>query len=348
MKKQIFKNKRFILYLWLAAIFLSLWFIGDLVNEAHRSTFFQRAVNHIWRTSWILPLNFILFEYTLKKLRSRGIFTSVLFILAHLLLYSWGLYFWREIGLAIHVYTSYATHNTIYAAAEEQFTFSMMSLVFFGFSRHFYDHYQLTQAAQRLQIEKQQAELNFLKSQTNPHFLFNTLNNIYSLARKKSDQTPEAVMRLSEILRFMLYETSGKYVTVDKEIEVITNYIELEKLRYDKSLQITFQHIVEDRQQLVPPLLLMPLVENAFKHGASETIAKPYVNIQLSVSNGKLLLVVRNSTGESIVNREIKENIGLSNLRRQLQILYQQYELSLENEPDAFLAKLKIDLATHV
>jgi LytS/YehU family sensor histidine kinase len=136
---------------------------------------------------------------------------------------------------------------------------------FLGVTRHIFNYIKLKQATQQLLIEKQVAELNYLKSQTNPHFLFNTLNNIYSLARDKSDLAPESILRLSKILRFMLYETSGKYIPIEQEIKIISDYIALEKLRYDDSLLINFNYDIEDMKQAMPPLLLIPLVENAFK-----------------------------------------------------------------------------------
>lgn len=135
--------------------------------------------------------------------------------------------------------------------------------------------------------------MNYLKSQTNPHFLFNTLNNIYSLARDKSDLAPESILRLSKILRFMLYETGGDYICIDQEIKIISDYIALEKLRYDDSLRVSFQQAVDLKQPL-PPLLLIPLVENAFKHGVSETIHQPFVEIHL----------FRESTGTGVFRKK--------------------------------------------
>ena len=348
MENKIFEHKRIILYLWLTAIVLALWILGDIINENHRDTFLKRAINHAWRTSFILPLNFLLFEFTLKRIRHRKIILSIALLIGHLAAYSWGLYAWRELGLAINVYTSYATHSSVIAAEQDQLTFSVMSLLFFGLSLHFYDHYKLKQAAQQLRIEKQQSELNYLKSQTNPHFLFNTLNNIYSLTRKKSDHAPEAVMRLSKILRFMLYETSGDHITIDQEIRIISDYIELEKLRYDHTLSVNFNYEVEDPQQAVLPLMLVPLVENAFKHGVSETIESPYVNIHLSVAKSLLKFEVENSIDQSAGRKEVKENIGLSNLRRQLEIIYRDFDLSIDQQPKSFIVNLKINLASHV
>jgi len=206
----------------------------------------------------------------------------------------------------------------------------------------------LRQTAQQLRIEKQQAELSYLKSQTNPHFLFNTLNNIYSLSRDKSDLAPESILRLSKILRYMLYETGGAYVAIEQDLKIISDYIALEKLRYDDSLHINFNYDIEDMKQALPPLLLIPLVENAFKHGASETRNQPFVDIHLSVKMRQLTFFVKNSTEEFPDETTVKENIGLSNLRRQLELLYSDYNLSTQKSGSVFTATLKINLASHV
>ena len=125
------------------------------------------------------------------------------------------------------------------------------------------------------------------------------------------------------------------------------DYIELEKLRYDESLKVNFNYDVEDMKQSLPPLILIPLVENAFKHGVSETRSRPYVDIHLSVKHRQLTFVVKNST-EDITEHSVKENIGLSNLRRQLQLLYTDYDLSVQPGKSVFIATLKINLASHV
>jgi LytS/YehU family sensor histidine kinase len=199
-----------------------------------------------------------------------------------------------------------------------------------------------------LRFEKQAAELNYLRSQTNPHFLFNTLNNIYSLARDKSDLAPESILRLSKILRFMLYETGSQFISVEQELKIMSDYIALEQLRYDESLRINFNHDIEDMKQALPPLLLIPLVENAFKHGVSETRGRPFVDIHLSIKKRQLTFVVKNSTEASAEEKTVKENIGLSNLRRQLELLYTDYNLSVQHGDSAFTAVLKINLASHV
>jgi len=240
------------------------------------------------------------------------------------------------------------TYRSLSEGLTAQASFGVMSLLFFGIVKHIYDYRKLVESSQRLRIEKQEAELNYLKSQTNPHFLFNTLNNIYSLARDKSDLAPESILRLSEILRFMLYETGGEYISIEQELKIINDYIALERLRYDESLKVDFRYKVEDMKQHLPPLLLIPLVENAFKHGVSETRNHPFVDIHLLADPGKLEFVVRNSVEDTGGERNIKENIGLTNTRRQLELLYKDFNLSFQRSESEFTATLKINLASHV
>ena len=212
----------------------------------------------------------------------------------------------------------------------------------------FLNWYKKQQENEWLLQENTQAEMQLLKAQVHPHFLFNTLNNIYSLSRDKSDLAPESIMRLSKILRFTLYEASGEFIAIEQELKIIDDYIALEKLRYDESLRINFNYDVEDMKQALPPLLLMPLVENAFKHGVSETRNRPFVDIHLSVKNRQLLFVVKNSSDIDNEERNVKENIGLSNLRRQLELLYTDYNLSVQQGESVFTATLKLNLASHV
>lgn len=264
------------------------------------------------------------------------------------MLYSWGLYAWRLVGIGAHMYTSLVKFSSAEYGVSQQMAYSMSSVFFFGIVRHIYNYIKLKQATQQLRIEKQEAELNYLKSQTNPHFLFNTLNNIYSLARDKSDLAPEAILRLSKILRFMLYETNGAYIAIEQELKIITDYIALERLRYDESLIVNFNHDIEDTRQSLPPLLLIPLVENAFKHGVSETRGRPYVDIHLSVKNRLLTFIVKNSSEAYPEAAVVKEHIGLSNLRRQLQLLFADHSLAVKQVDSVFTATLKINLASHV
>jgi LytS/YehU family sensor histidine kinase len=146
----------------------------------------------------------------------------------------------------------------------------------------------------------------------------------------------------------MLYESGKEYIAVEEELKIISDYISLEKLRYDESLRVNFNYQIENPHQSLPPLLLIPLVENAFKHGVSETRDQPYVDIQLIANRQHLTFLVKNSTEESTPESTVKENIGLSNLRRQLELLYRDFELSVIPSPYVFTASLKINLASHV
>ena len=347
MKPKIDK-KRIKLYLYIGAAYLALWLFGDLINTPE--TFLKRVVNNVWLISYLVVLNFLLFEYILPyiKLSWKRIFLGLFLLWALLMLYSFGLYAWRAIGIMIGIYFELRNHTSLYAGVQYHVPYSFLSVFFFGIIRYTYDYRKLKEAAQQLRIEKQQAELNYLKSQTNPHFLFNTLNNIYVLAREKSERAPESILRLSKILRFMLYETSGDYIAIEQELKVMDDYIALESLRYDDSLQVSFHQNVEDMRQAIPPLLLIPLVENAFKHGASETRGLPFVDIHLSVEQRNLTFIVKNSSERGDETKEINENIGLSNLRRQLELLYKDYHVSIKQDKAQFTATLKINLASHV
>jgi sensor histidine kinase YesM len=193
--------------------------------------------------------------------------------------------------------------------------------------------------------EKLEAELKFLRHQTNPHFLFNTLNNIYALARKRSEQTAEVVLRLSKLLRFMLYESKTDLITIADELKVLDDYIELEKMRYDR-LTIHFQRDIDESTQKIAPLLLLPFVENAFKHGASESRFDSFIRIQVQLQKGRLTFTIEN-TKENHTSGEIRDNIGLCNVRRQLELMYREYDLQLQNEPQIFTVRLYINLTSY-
>jgi len=345
MKLQINKE-RITFFLWTTSAYLLLWLIVDLAQ--HPESFFQYAVNEIWRAAYILLVMFLLFEYTIPRLNKKNKIKSILLLAIQIFLFSFGLYAWRYLGIQLHLYTEFTSYSSCKEGVGDQFGASIFAILFFGVVRHFYNYRKLRLDAQQLKIDKQEAELNYLKSQTNPHFLFNTLNNIYSLARDKSDLAPESILRLSKILRFMLYETGSQFIAIEQELKIINDYIALEKLRYDKSLNVNFNYNVEDMKQSIPPLLLIPLVENAFKHGVSETRGNPFIDISLSVKDRQLTFIIKNSYDGQSGQTKVIENIGLSNLRRQLELLYTEFNLSIQPEESIFTSTLKINLASNV
>lgn len=194
-----------------------------------------------------------------------------------------------------------------------------------------------------LVAEKLEAELKFLKTQTNPHFLFNTLNNIYALARRKSDKTADVVMKLSKLLRFMLYEARKNRISLVDEIHMIDSYLELEGIRYNERLKITFNKQLDDPSQEIAPMILLPFIENAFKHGAGETRFESFIFIDLQLHDGLLQFDISNSKDETEVD-EVKESIGLSNVRRQLQLMYNDYDLKIKSLGDTFHVRLTLNL----
>ena len=193
--------------------------------------------------------------------------------------------------------------------------------------------------------EKLETELKYLRNQTNPHFLFNTLNNIYALARKKSDLTPEIVMKLSKLLRFMLYESGKGRITLAEEMKMMDDYLELEKIRYNNRLNIVFKKEIDNELYPVSPLLLLPFVENAFKHGVSETRFDSYIHIEIRLHRGLLTFIIENNKENESPGS--KDKIGLENVRRQLELMYKEHQLLVFNEPAVFKVVLTINLDSH-
>lgn len=199
---------------------------------------------------------------------------------------------------------------------------------------------------QNLVKEKLQTELKFLKNQTNPHFLFNTLNNIYALARKKSDKTPEVVMKLSELLSFILYESGKETITVAEEIKMLEDYIDLEKIRYSERLSVNVHKDIDNGSQKIMPLIMLPLIENAFKHGASETRFDSFINVGIKLDKGHLFYSIENSF-ENGKTRKSDNSIGLNNIRRQLELMYKEHEMKVHNDENIFKVNVSINLDSY-
>lgn len=200
--------------------------------------------------------------------------------------------------------------------------------------------------AQKLRNElinhRQAGELALIKAQVNPHFLFNTLNNIYSLVYKKSNEAPEAVMKFSSIMRYVLNEANNETVPLDREIEYIRSYIELQKFRFSQSGFIEMKITGDTKKIRIEPMLLIPFVENAFKHGKKEHI--PAIIIDLRVENREICFKVTNYLKDS-QHELIKESgvLGLSNIRRRLDLTYPgKHELSAKIENGQFKVNLLI------
>jgi len=204
----------------------------------------------------------------------------------------------------------------------------------------FYDQWKWFQ---NLKADKAKAELALLKQQVNPHFFFNTLNNLYGLAKRKSDLAPELILKLSDIMRYVIYKGKETEVPLEEEIEYLENYIELQQIRHHQEVDIQFNKQVQQKGVLIPPLLFIILLENAFKHGVDSLIHNAFVHINLEVTDCKILFEVINNYDVSSVD-EIK-GIGLENLKKRLEIIYDtSYSLNFITEKDVYKAQLTITI----
>jgi sensor histidine kinase YesM len=193
---------------------------------------------------------------------------------------------------------------------------------------------------QRLEKEKLTVELQLLKSQLHPHFLFNTLNNLYSLTLEGSVQAPQAVLQLSALLRYMLYECNEPLVDLRKEIEVLKTYIALEKFRWRDRVDISTSFTGDIDDQSIAPLLLLPFVENAIKHGTKAELAQCWMSLHLHVEKDVLTFKVVNSTRAPIVGTS--GGLGLQNVQRRLNLLYPGHQLKIIRDDHAFSVSLTI------
>ena len=196
-----------------------------------------------------------------------------------------------------------------------------------------------------LSKEKTKAELQLLKAQVHPHFLFNTLNNIYFFTLTNSAQASVMIKKLSGLLNYILHECDRPLVPLEKEIKLIQDYMALEKIRYAEQMQMTIAIDGNPDEKMIAPLLLIPFVENSFKHGASKMITHPWVTLKIKIEANRLHFIVRNSqpmTNEAAIT---KGNIGLKNVTKRLELLYPgTHELSIVSEPDSYSVYLSLQL----
>ncbi|WP_430815845.1 sensor histidine kinase [Carboxylicivirga sp. RSCT41] len=201
------------------------------------------------------------------------------------------------------------------------------------------------QREQSLAKDKLEAELTFLKNQVQPHFLFNTLNSLYSLILKKSDQSLEVVLKLSDLLRYMLYETNVEQVQLYKEIESIKSYLELEKIRYGDRVELSLNIWGEQRGQSIAPMLILPFLENSFKHSTRGFSGQAWITIEMGIRENDFILKVENSIPDEISESPAASGIGLQNVNRRLNLMYpNKHELKIVSSEDSYQVVLKLKL----
>ncbi|MDB5273367.1 MAG: Histidine kinase [Chitinophagaceae bacterium] len=221
------------------------------------------------------------------------------------------------------------------------------SLMVFGIStslRTINEYRKKEKVQKETENEKLNSELAFLKSQINPHFLFNTLNNLYSLAHSRSEKTAGAIIKLSELMRYMLEDTGGKKVQLHKELEYIKNYLELQRLRLDESVKVELSMEGDFHNKNIEPLLLIPFIENAFKHGISY-LDNSFIRIELISNDNQLILKVENSISHQKADKDEVSGIGLKNVKKRLELLYPSaHQLKINQNESKYIVKLTIDL----
>lgn len=205
------------------------------------------------------------------------------------------------------------------------------------------EHNRVT-SLEKTQLE---TELLFLKTQISPHFFFNTLNNIYSLAVENSKKTPKIILKLSELMRYLLYETKSKRQTLSNEIICIQNYLDLERIRHSENLEVNMAISGDIQDKVIGPILLLSFVENAFKHGASKNIGAVKIDINFAIKKDFLYFTISNPMPENTIQKDGTNQsggIGLENVKKRLALGYNKndYKLTIKQDNNMFVVKLKI------
>lgn len=210
------------------------------------------------------------------------------------------------------------------------------------FLNYWHRQKQKTIEAQREQLT---TELELLKAQVHPHFLFNTLNNLYAYTLEQSDKAPEIVLKLSNLLRFMIYESRAASIPLRKEVELLQSYIELEQLRYGERLDVSFTSSGTIDNKMIAPLLLLPFLENAFKHGTSRQIDQCWISFDLNVTASILQFKLVNSVDKEDKKATTDGGLGLQNVKRRLNLLYPgKHQLTVQSEEEVFIVSLELEL----
>jgi len=234
-----------------------------------------------------------------------------------------------------------------YFAAMLIFVFGMAPLAWYEIAKRMRVEEEIRMKIDKDRLETllklKETELKLLKSQIQPHFLFNTLNNLYSLALEKSDRTPDLIIRLSDMLSYIVYDCKSERVALSKEIDFIKNYIELQKVRYE-TCDIAFSYKIDRDDKLIAPMILHTFVDNCFKHGAEKDPGNPWIKINITSDNDLLFLSVINSVNGHVEN-DNNPGIGIINTKKRLELMYRErHELVMHNSVKKYAVFLKMQL----
>jgi len=285
-------------------------------------------------------INYLLLLPGLLNKKRYGMYAVSVIVL--ILVFSFGKY-----GVALYFKQIILMHPKGHVVTFGQYflntVFANLIFLFLSTALKFTVDWFLNERIQRdLENQRLSAELAFLKSQINPHFLFNSLNSIYSLAYQRSATTPEAILKLSEIMRYMLYECNDNKVDLSKELQYLQNYIDLQKIRFSNKAYIDYKVEGKIETQQIVPLLLIAFIENAFKHGVANDALTP-IRLLIDVDEEHLHFYIQNKKHHN--NRDAAGGIGLNNVKRRLNLLYpNKFNLDIRDETDSYTVELSLVL----
>ena len=295
----------------------------------------------------LVPAVYINLEWLLPKLGKRKtILPYTIFLAIVIILFSWINYKffaeWSSKILSDYFFISYFTFKEIVFF----FTTYIIITSLLKLSKSWFWVSELERELLEKEKQKAEVELKALKAQINPHFFFNTLNSIYSMALDKDDRLPNTVLQLSDLMRYFLYKSKDNFIPLEKELTVVNDYIALQKLRSDAQLDIETRVSGEIGDQQIAPLLLITFLENAFKHGAKGGSENTFIRLEIKVEKNKLNFVVENNKGIiDEVNTGEYNGLGLENVKRQLELLYPaKHLLDIKDQPDRFSVALQLSL----
>lgn len=346
-EKLIFNSPRVIWHIIFWVIYTSFFALvyGSFEED------YSRQFQIVWIDAIVqIPAVYIVLYFLMPKLLFKGkfgqFFISLLGIILVFSAFIWFTYVWVQHPL-FWANDNYVpdplNFGKIFKNTSKIYPVVALAIV----AKWFKFWYRQQKNNQALAEEKLQAELKFLKAQVHPHFLFNTLNNLYALTLKQSKEAPEVVLKLSDLLSYMLYDCRADTVALEKEVRLVEDYIALEKIRYGDRLNVSFNLFGEINGRSIAPLMILPFIENAFKHGVSEELDESWISIDLTLKSENLTLKVENSKSIQEVAEdrfEYKQGIGLTNVKRRLEILYaEQYQLDIHESSESFLVVLKLN-----
>jgi sensor histidine kinase YesM len=350
LKKLIFKGRytwlRHLLFWLIYAIVFSSWAGFDVVRnfpEGTETTLAFMPANLIYAYGiiyWLVP------KILIKEKYLKFCLMFCVWMLAGLVLNFLSRYY---ILLPLRKGRPNLSFNYAYKEIFAFGSFVVMNTVgmFGGFIKFFKLWNTELRQKQLAEKEKLNAELELLKAQLHPHFLFNTLNNLYSLVYEKSDRAPKMLMRLSGLLSYVLYECKADEVLLSKEISIIKDYVSLEKERYGERLDVSLNFSGDIENKMIAPMLFQPFIENAFKHGTSEQLGKVWMSIDLSVKENQLYFKIINSCDNHAAAILEKHGVGIGNVEKRLKLLY-AHNFKLQNgvEDDVYIVSLSVELKT--